>query len=61
MRRASSVSRRGAELPEKNIWSHLHDALQHLLSGIDRTQRLEGESAGDSGPPQPLTGEDWST
>lgn len=46
-------------MPEKNLWSHGHDALQHLLSGIDKANQ-DQRGFLDSGPPAPITGEDWT-
>ena len=56
---ASTVTRRGAAMPEKNLWSHGHDALQHLLSGIDKANQ-DQMGFMDKGPPAPITGEDWT-
>lgn len=55
----TSVSRRGGLRPEKNLWSHLHDALQHLLSGFDKAL-TDDEALIEQEPPKTLVSEDWS-
>jgi len=51
VRTPSTINRRGGgPLPEKNDWSHPHDALQHALSGIDAEMRRMRSFPVDRGP-----------
>jgi len=56
MPRPGGITRRGGDrIPEKNLWSHTHDALQHGLSGIDRQERRDRrKAAGVQSPPRTL-------
>lgn len=61
MRRSgpTQVSRRGGLRPEKNLWSHPHDALQHLLSGFDKALAAD-EALIEQKQPATTVSEDWS-
>ena len=57
----TSVNRRGGgPMPEKNLWSHLQDALQHALSAIDRS-RYQEQPAEGPGPPTTVVGANWGS
>jgi hypothetical protein len=45
--------------PEKNLWSHPHDALQHLLSGFDKALAAD-EALIEQKQPATTVSEDWS-
>jgi len=55
MPRGAVTRRSGDAMPEKNLHSHLQDALAHGLSGIDRQSTLgRREAAGQQQPPRTL-------
>ncbi len=59
MRSGGGITRRsGDRKPEKNLYSHTHDALAHAISGQDRQARTERRQAGlGQEPPRTLVGE----
>lgn len=52
----TSINRRGGgPLPEKNEHSHVHDAVQHCLSGVDARMKRQAAQAIDRGPTRHMT------